>query len=768
MAYMSTESVVYDVPRRVSHVMLRCMAVMFFSVLGIVGYASDDYLFTSVDFGRTLADNELRSIIQIPDGRMVFATESDMTLYDGENAVRLPIGGVEMLDIPGYNGFTHLYIDRDSLLWYKNYGKMTAVNLRRECVVPLTADSVLSVGNIDDFFVDNFGARWRRVGSRLYSDGITVGLDFSDGELQDLMRDEEMLYLFFNQGNVVAYSLADGARIYRSDAYPEAERGDFKNTSLVCCSPTGFYQLRTGRKSGFFHFNPSTGKWRKILETDYSLNTLALTDGGYAIISTRKGLWIIDTDNLEKRYLSHIRISGGNALLTEISTVFVDRDGGLWLGTFNRGLMYTHPNKYFCKKIPVNSGISSSVRNNGGFFEDRNGRVYIYGGRKVFRLDSGNEVAEEITDGGMSAYGHTRYDGGASFVASDGSEYFMDSDAVSVFIPNADSIPRLSFAPLLSGLYLHGEKVVPGREYGTRVLVPESYSAVDKLDLRHDQNFLSLEYSALNYMAPMKDISLVHYLEGNDKHPMLRELDGSGGVRIGYTNLSPGKYKLHVYLADSAGRRISPESVMDIRIRTPWWSSTIAYVLYLLLAVVVVANGMWLYSRWTRNRYRRRHREEMLLLRMKGLVEQCERYEAERKAYMDKVAGNEPVACMSETPEERLSESDKEFISRAAELVEANIHVPGYSVEQLSRDLCMERTGLYRKLVALLDKSPSLFIRSVRLRRASRLLVDNPSMSVAEVAELTGFSSGSYFSKCFQEEFGCRPSEYAVKHGKST
>lgn len=95
------------------------------------------------------------------------------------------------------------------------------------------------------------------------------------------------------------------------------------------------------------------------------------------------------------------------------------------------------------------------------------------------------------------------------------------------------------------------------------------------------------------------------------------------------------------------------------------------------------------------------------------------------------------------------------------------MHVIGYSVEQLSRDLCMERTGLYRKLVNLLDQSPSLFIRNIRLQRAAQLLTEN-ELSIAEIAERTGFSSSSYLSKCFQEMYGCRPSEYAVKTKKST
>lgn len=106
-----------------------------------------------------------------------------------------------------------------------------------------------------------------------------------------------------------------------------------------------------------------------------------------------------------------------------------------------------------------------------------------------------------------------------------------------------------------------------------------------------------------------------------------------------------------------------------------------------------------------------------------------------------------------------MSAAEMDFLNRATSLVEQHLVDTGYTVEQLSRDLCMERTGLYKKLMAILDKSPQMFIRSIRLRKAAELLARG-GMAVGEVSEVTGFSSPSYFTKCFQKEYGCRPTEY--------
>jgi AraC-like DNA-binding protein len=101
---------------------------------------------------------------------------------------------------------------------------------------------------------------------------------------------------------------------------------------------------------------------------------------------------------------------------------------------------------------------------------------------------------------------------------------------------------------------------------------------------------------------------------------------------------------------------------------------------------------------------------------------------------------------------------DKNLINNALDQIEKNLGNPAYSVEQLSRDLHMDRTGLYRKLSVIVGQTPSDFMRSVRLKRAAQLLENG--LTVSEVAEKVGFGTSSYFTKCFQDEFGIKPSKY--------
>lgn len=101
---------------------------------------------------------------------------------------------------------------------------------------------------------------------------------------------------------------------------------------------------------------------------------------------------------------------------------------------------------------------------------------------------------------------------------------------------------------------------------------------------------------------------------------------------------------------------------------------------------------------------------------------------------------------------------DEQFLSKLIELVEQHMSDERFGVEQLAEEIGMSRSNLHRKLTALIDQGPNEFIRSFRLQRAHDLISKN-SASAAEIAYQVGFSSPSYFTKCFHDQFGYTPSE---------
>jgi len=137
----------------------------------------------------------------------------------------------------------------------------------------------------------------------------------------------------------------------------------------------------------------------------------------------------------------------------------------------------------------------------------------------------------------------------------------------------------------------------------------------------------------------------------------------------------------------------------------------------------------------------------ILLLQIQHLIE----LQDQRKVLFKKEISINPEVLTSTNVDEKL-------IKAALHHIEKNMDNVSYSVEQLSKDLYMDRTGLYRKLSVIVGQTPSEFIRSVRLKRAAQLL--KKGLPVSEVAGLVGFGTTSYFTKCFHDEFGVKPSQY--------
>ncbi|WP_083541932.1 helix-turn-helix domain-containing protein [Fibrobacter sp. UWH5] len=97
-----------------------------------------------------------------------------------------------------------------------------------------------------------------------------------------------------------------------------------------------------------------------------------------------------------------------------------------------------------------------------------------------------------------------------------------------------------------------------------------------------------------------------------------------------------------------------------------------------------------------------------------------------------------------------------EFMEKFLSCVDKKLDSPTLSVEDISQEMCVSRVQLYRKVKSLAQKSPVEIIRERRLQRASELLQD-PSLSISEVAYRVGFSAPSYFTKCYKEFFGKNP-----------
>ena len=112
--------------------------------------------------------------------------------------------------------------------------------------------------------------------------------------------------------------------------------------------------------------------------------------------------------------------------------------------------------------------------------------------------------------------------------------------------------------------------------------------------------------------------------------------------------------------------------------------------------------------------------------------------------------------------EVRVDSKEKQFLDSLKNYLEENFSNSNLSVSDIATFLKMSDTQLRRKLKSISNYSPNEYLRMFRLKKAADLL-DSKSNSVSEIAYQVGFENLSYFSKVFQKEYNCQPSEYTTK-----
>lgn len=105
------------------------------------------------------------------------------------------------------------------------------------------------------------------------------------------------------------------------------------------------------------------------------------------------------------------------------------------------------------------------------------------------------------------------------------------------------------------------------------------------------------------------------------------------------------------------------------------------------------------------------------------------------------------------------TKTDQAFLEKITSVISDNMENQDLDVDDLAKALFMSRATLYRKMKGIVNQTPNDFIRLCRLRKAAELIAEK-EYKVNEIAYIVGFSSPSYFTKCFQKQFGVSPKDF--------
>ena len=111
------------------------MRVLFFFIALLMGqgaFAQQFRAFTPIESSNGLSENSVRSINQLPDGRISIVTKGMVNLYNGTSFQYIHINDEYTYPLTGYSGFHHVYVENEKRLWIKTSGKLMLIDLSTE------------------------------------------------------------------------------------------------------------------------------------------------------------------------------------------------------------------------------------------------------------------------------------------------------------------------------------------------------------------------------------------------------------------------------------------------------------------------------------------------------------------------------------------------------------------------------------------------------------------------------------------------------------
>ncbi len=310
---------------------------------------------------------------------------------------------------------------------------------------------------------------------------------------------------------------------------------------------------------------------------------------------------------------------------------------------------------------------------------------------------------------------------------------------------------------VVSELYLDNVPVTPGRTYSGREILTRDIPLMESIRLSSAQNSFALSFTSLKYPLPAGRFA--YRLEGFHDQWQICSPDS----RAVFLNVPPGRYRFEVHHLGPDGAPDSETATLSIRILRPWYATTHAIIIYIALLIglaLFVDKFIKVWNALKVERIERAKAED----RATSAVSKAREFRETLSVIFGgrssaSVAGSSEGTGSSVGGKDSATDPDAKFMKEISEIVSRHLEDPDFSAAALCEESRWPSKQVYRKIKQLTGLGPTEFIRDIRLQKAAALLSEG-KLSVTEVMYKVGFTTASYFSKCFKTRYGVTPSEY--------
>lgn len=327
---------------------LLILTVIFSSLrLNAVEEEREFRMYTAAD---DLSDNTIQNVVCTRTGRIIISTLGDLNFYDGAMFVHISSTPQNRMPLSMYRGKDRLYFDRYHHLWQKGPNMVSCIDMMMETYAS-TPDSVIKQLGcneyVHDLFTDSEKSQlWLLTDKGLYGvDQKQYYTVLRDRNLQEVDVYDNMLVTFYDNGEEVAQDLNSGRVVHRTMAYDWSKAQKYMQRSYLHVEKEKFYLIKTGETGSILLcFDIKIKKWSELLEVPYSMNCVDMYQNSL-YIATDNGYWTHNLSDGQQKHVTDLKLFGSSTKINnaQCNVLEFDKQGGMWIGTEHRGLLYARP-----------------------------------------------------------------------------------------------------------------------------------------------------------------------------------------------------------------------------------------------------------------------------------------------------------------------------------------------------------------------------------------------------------------------------------------
>lgn len=790
-------------------------------------HADDRRIFRAITASDGLADNSAQTVKCTKTGRMTITTLGDVNFYDGASFWHINSDKAEQYKLKNYRGYTHLYYDKYHHLWLKDTHNVLCVELTTESFVS-NMDSLFTAlgmkGKVHDMFVDNTGEVWLCGKDFIRAIGLNKQFPIrTEKNLQDVETlNGNDLFLLYGDGSLVCYDIKSGKQRYQNNAYDGEKAARYGISSVLQIRKNGFFQLRSGDKDGILLFyNADSREWSTLLEAEGKLNSMAVYRD-ILYIASQQGYYTYNIATGDIVHVKSLQLTNGRWMETDVNAVEFDRQGGMWLGTEKRGLLYARPlnapfwtihldepeAEQFYTKLSDLQGIKefNGKKANVMFIDSRRWTwvgtstgLFLYKSPQaqpiLINRRSGllNNVIHTIIEDNMhnmwvaSSYGITcmqivgdevkyvtsfnnddnvpneTFIDGKALKLEDGRIVMQSLDHVVVFNPaefhSLLSQQPIQMFPKLTSLLLNGTYVNAGTEVNGRVILKKAITRTSEINLNYDENTVTLTFSALNFARPLQTFYRFRIKELDDKWQTYSFYNSGGLVdRRGLLHMPLVGLRPGTYHIE-----VLASSVPDKFVGHPYEWVVNVYEPWWRATGLLVAMALVLLALVVANflLYNRNTRLRVRRNSDEGdMVRRIQNFAERCEIFESEIIGFDEEEQGGIDMESELS---PEFISLMAVILPyiKEHRASKFSIRDLVSLTGEDVSSFYQIVSAGLYKNPKAMTRVLRLMKVQELL-RTTDKTVEEISDECHFDSPNYLISNFYHRFKMTPRDYRL------